>query len=115
MSDYQQRFAKFCAKFQGYEDVVQRMVGMFIQDAPVRLAQAKDGSESRDWEAVIKAAHSLVNIAGTMQAFEVAELARKMEAAARARSYDEFAQLCDAVQLELDSILAVLASSCDTN
>ncbi|MFW6363892.1 MAG: Hpt domain-containing protein [Spirochaeta sp.] len=108
MNQYLHRYEKFVAKFAGHEEVVRRMAGMFLSDAPQRLEQISTASELRDWEGVMSAAHSLVNIAGTMQAFEAAEQARKLEAAVRARAYHEIPELTDRLDQHLQNALQVL-------
>ncbi|AFG36466.1 Hpt domain-containing protein [Spirochaeta africana] len=110
MNHYTQRFERFVARFSGHEEVVARMAGLFLQDAPRRLDEIDSGYRERDWERVITAAHSLVNIAGTMQAFEAAEQARKLEAAVRARAYAEIPQLSSCLQSDLQQALQVVHS-----
>ncbi|GAB6088953.1 Hpt domain-containing protein [Spirochaeta dissipatitropha] len=102
------RFQKFSCKFEGFEDVFARMVSLFLQDVPQRRFEISSAVENRNWEDAGKAAHSLVNITGTMQAFESAELARKFEAAIRARAYNELPTLLADLDMELESSLAVV-------
>lgn len=108
MNQYQQRFTKFSHKFDGHEAVFERMITIFLQDAPQRLDEIRDAHGEHAWEEISRAAHSLVNIAGTMQAFEAAEQARKLEAAVRARAYRELPDLIDSVETEIGLALAVV-------
>lgn len=105
----EKRFQKFSRKFDGFEDVFARMVSLFLQDVPQRRLEIESAVEKRNWEDAGKAAHSLVNITGTMQAFESAELARKFEAAVRARAYNELPELLAELDSELESSLSVVS------
>lgn len=108
MNQYQLRFAKFANRFAGHTEVFERMIQLFLCDSPDRLEQIQAGRSEHDWERVAAAAHSLVNITGTMQAFEAAEVARKLEASVRARAYTELDQLVPALEQQIDSALLVV-------
>ncbi len=108
MAGFERRFNTFAKKFEGHEAVLRQMVELFLQDVPARMAEVREGLQQQDWPAVSKAAHSLVNITGTMQVFEAAKTAKEMDIAVEDREYSKLTALFDSLDTEITSALAVL-------
>jgi histidine phosphotransfer protein HptB len=63
-------------------DVVQRVIGMFLEDSAGRLARAGEALQRSDWILLRREAHSLRGSAGILGADVVREAAGRLEAAA---------------------------------
>lgn len=75
--------------------LVGQMVRLFIENAPERLRQAREGFESGEPERVERASHALRSSAANLGATEVSVLARRMEEAVRAGEGEEARRLLD--------------------
>ncbi len=69
--------------FVGSEDVLAQMLGLFETQARERLAELDAALASGDAESGRKTLHSLVNIAGAVRAYALADLARRAGEALR--------------------------------
>lgn len=68
----------------GKEALVARMVGMFVTNAPARLATMRASLDSGDIDGVVHGAHSLKSSAGQLGAIGLQHLLASIEADARA-------------------------------
>lgn len=60
-----------------------QMIRLFLENAPERLREVREGFESDELERVERASHGLKSSAANLGATAVTELARRMEEAAR--------------------------------
>jgi histidine phosphotransfer protein HptB len=66
------------------EDLINELIDAFLDDAPRMIAAMRAGLEAGDVESVRRNAHSLKSNAETFGATELADVAREVEALARA-------------------------------
>jgi CheY-like chemotaxis protein/HPt (histidine-containing phosphotransfer) domain-containing protein len=64
--------------------VLAEFVGMFVTQAPERIAEIRSALERGDFERMAAVAHSLKGASGNLGAKEVAEISRRLEHAGRA-------------------------------
>jgi HPt (histidine-containing phosphotransfer) domain-containing protein len=69
------------------------VVGTFLRNAPLRLAEARRGIAINDAAAIAKAAHALAGSCGTVGATPLGELAGRLESLARAGALADAAGL----------------------
>jgi len=62
--------------FQGSEEVLGQMLALFVTQAPQRQAEMSAALDKDSPETARRALHSLVNIAGAIRAYGLAELAK---------------------------------------
>lgn len=67
---------------KGTDDFVREVAALFLEDAPLRLAQVRDAVASMRPDDAASAAHALKSSAGHMGATRVRELAQEIESAA---------------------------------
>jgi hypothetical protein len=101
--------------FTQSEDVLSQMLTLFLLQVPERLAEIDSGLNS-DHEIARKALHSMVNIAGAIRAYGLAELAKHVgeslklgdEALARSQAED-LRREAAYVQVQVRGMLEALA------
>ena len=96
--------------FVGSEDVLAQMLGLFETQARERLAELDAALASGDAEAGRKTLHSLVNIAGAVRAYVLADLARRAGEALRGDDLPTAREL--AVGLRAEAALVLRQSAC---
>ena len=78
------------------EDMVERMVGVFVKEAQRRLSAIKEGLTTVDFESIETEAHTLKSNAATFGALKLAELAKIIESASKAKDetvvFDTYAE-----------------------
>ncbi|MBL8797243.1 MAG: Hpt domain-containing protein [Planctomycetia bacterium] len=87
---------------------VQKMIALFVEHTPPRLAGIRQGLAQGDLAAVEFAAHSLKSSAGNLGADRVQELAQEIESLAAARQGDTLPTLAVELGTELDAVIAWL-------
>ncbi len=68
--------------------LVRTLVRLVLEELPGRLARVEAAVAARDAAALAPAAHSLISTTGNFGAFQVSELARRIELAAPAAEWD---------------------------
>lgn len=96
--------------FVGSEDVLAQMLGLFETQARERLAELDAALASDDAAAGRKTLHSLVNIAGAVRAYVLADLARRAGEALRGE--DVTAARKVAVGLRAEAALVLRQAAC---
>ncbi|HUT34725.1 MAG TPA: response regulator [Planctomycetota bacterium] len=86
----------------GDADLFREVAGIFLEDCPRRLAEARSALERGDPEGLRRAAHTLKGAAGTICAVGVHRAARDLEDAARQGPNGPCAHLLDRLQTQLD-------------
>jgi HPt (histidine-containing phosphotransfer) domain-containing protein len=81
--------AAFARQTGGDADLRQEIIGMFLEDCPVRVAAVRAAVEQRDAPALVSAAHSLKGICGYLSAVAAREQAAHLEQIGRLGRLDE--------------------------
>jgi HPt (histidine-containing phosphotransfer) domain-containing protein len=81
-------------------EVVGSLVDVFLEEAPVRLAELSSGLEAGDAVLVGRAAHTLKSNALTFGALGLADLAQRLELTARSGDLSDARPLVEHVALE---------------
>ena len=99
----------------GGRDLVQRMVRLFLENTPQRIAAAQAGLRTRDWSAVERAGHSMKSSAAYLGLVSLAARAGRIEALAADGDeqglnvvVQEASDLLPAVRTHLQKLLARL-------
>ncbi len=87
-------------------DVLESILQIFLEEAPQRVAAIRQGVQDGDHHAVKKAAHSLANTTGTLEAERALLLARATEEAARSADH---ALVTERAGLLLDEVERILS------
>ncbi len=69
--------------FDDAPDVLESILEIFSEEAPARVEAIRGALDQPDFQAIKKAAHSLANTTGTLQAERALQLSRATEEAAR--------------------------------
>ena len=69
-----ERLARF-----GGPTLVQQMIALFLEEAPRRIARARDALDGGDWPTVQQVAHSLKSSCAQMGALAMRDLSRQIE------------------------------------
>src|SRR6266853_473375 len=86
----------------GGPDFVRKMIDLFLEEAPGRLRDARNGEKAGDIGAIAAAAHSLKSSAHNFGASSLARTAEKIENLTRSSSCENLGALLD----ELDRAFA---------
>jgi HPt (histidine-containing phosphotransfer) domain-containing protein len=87
-------------------EVLESILHIFLEEAPQRVAAIRHGVREGDHDAVKKAAHSLANTTGTLEAERALLLARATEEAARSADH---ALVTERAALLLDEVERILS------
>ncbi|MDQ3697552.1 MAG: Hpt domain-containing protein [Gemmatimonadota bacterium] len=85
----------------GGEPLVRDMVALFLETIPLRLAAAREGSERGDFAVIKLAARSMKSNCRQLGAYEMRDLAERVERAASALELAPVPALLDALDSEL--------------
>ena len=92
----------------GDEDLLMELFGVFLKDAPGKLARLKEALREGRLKEVEQLAHSFKNTCGTLGAQICFQISGRLEAAARKERRDEVAPLAADLLNQLDRLVAVL-------
>lgn len=95
--------------FAGSEDVLAQMLGLFEGQARQRLAELDEALAGGDTATGRKTLHSMVNIAGAVRAFTLADLARRMGEALRSEDITAARVLAATLHAEAALVLRQVA------
>lgn len=93
------------AQYASAPDVLSEVLDIFLEEAPQRLESIRAGLEQDDPEKVKKAAHSLANTTGVLDAERALRLSRATEESAREGNGEEMSKRAEALIREVDDIL----------
>jgi CheY-like chemotaxis protein/HPt (histidine-containing phosphotransfer) domain-containing protein len=93
----------------GIEETVDRILGVFAEDAPVRMAVLEGAVAGGQGGEIRMAAHAYKSAAATIRAENLAELLSQIEHAGSAGDVHHAAELIGQVRNESDSVLSYLA------
>ncbi len=95
----------------GAADAVDEMLGLFLADAPQRMATLERAAAMDDIESVTQAAHAYKSAAGTIRATLLHELLGSLEKESRDENAGQVAELLIRVREEHASVMAYLRSA----
>ena len=90
----------------GDRRLLRELVGVFVEEAPGRLAELRRGAAARDAATVERVAHSLKGSAGLLGAASLQAASAELEERAVAKRVDGVADLVARVEGELERVLA---------
>lgn len=91
--------------FSGSEDVLAQMLALFETQARDRIVELDAALAVGDAASGRKTLHSVVNIAGAVRAYALAELARRAGEALRAEDIPSARKLADSLRAEAELVL----------
>lgn len=92
----------------GGVELAQRMLALFLQYTPQRLAAAREGFETGDMEAIGRAVHSLKSTAGHLRATRIQELASVIEHLVMTEQRDAIAEPLGALEAAYARVAPIL-------
>ena len=92
----------------GGPTLVGKMVSLFLENAPDRMAAIRTGTEGSDWSTVERGAHSLKSSAANLGAEPLRGLASQMEKAAERVDASEIRGLLPAMEELFEATLRAL-------
>lgn len=90
----------------GDRRLLRELVGVFVEEAPGRLAELRRGAAARDATTVERVAHSLKGSSGLLGAATLQAASAELEERALAKRVDGLADLVARVEGELERVLA---------
>lgn len=98
----------FVRNYQENTAVLQEILRLFREEAPLRISTIEEGLARDDFKTVAEAAHSLANTCGTLQSDGGTLAARQLETAARGSDPDGCNQALAALSREVQAILSAI-------
>jgi HPt (histidine-containing phosphotransfer) domain-containing protein len=92
----------------GSAGLLQQVVRLYFQSAPALLSDLRRGFDGHDNELLKRAAHTLKSSSGNLGAMHLADLCRRIEAAARAGTFGPDVPRADEVDTEFERVRAAL-------
>ncbi len=89
--------------------LVQRMLELFLEHAPQRLALARTGFIEGDFDVISRAAHLLKSTAGHMRMSRIQELADLIEHLALTQQYDAIAEPLQEIEAAFTRVVPIIA------
>ena len=91
--------------------LVNKVIGAYLLDAPVRLAQLRSAAEAGDSLALRKAAHAMKSSSANVGAEQLAALCKALETIGREDTVDGAECLLDEVESQVPRVLAALQNT----
>jgi HPt (histidine-containing phosphotransfer) domain-containing protein len=92
----------------GIGETADRILVVFLEDAPGRMADLETALRQQDGSAIRMAAHVFKSAAATIRAETLAQLLGRIEAAAESGDLDGATELLPRVRAEVDSVQSFL-------
>jgi HPt (histidine-containing phosphotransfer) domain-containing protein len=92
----------------GATGLLSQVVRIYLESAPALLAQLRRGLDGSDRELVRQAAHSLKSSSANLGAVRLAELCKRLEAAARSGTFGPDTPAAQEVEAEFRRVQAAL-------
>jgi len=87
------------------------VIGAYLLDAPVRLAQLRSAAEAGDYLTLRKAAHAMKSSSANVGAEQLAALCKALETIGREDTVDGAECLLDEVESQIPRVLAALQNT----
>ena len=101
-------FDSLLEKLDGDRELVEEIVGMFLEDYPVRIAALRDAMSAGDASALGDAAHTLKGAISNFGAEAAQEAAFDLERRGREARLDGIDSACKLFEAEADRVIAEL-------
>jgi CheY-like chemotaxis protein/HPt (histidine-containing phosphotransfer) domain-containing protein len=98
------------ARVGGDRALLAEMIRLFADDAPQNVDRIREAIDSRDGDALRRAAHALKGAAGNFEAADVVRAARTLEEMGQSGRFDEHAAAWHTLTVEMDRLMARLTS-----
>lgn len=92
--------------FEGSEDVLEQMLGLFLVQAAERMAQLDAHLAAWDVMAARAVLHSLINISGAVRAYAMSDLAKSVGDAVKREDRSQALAAARALGREAETVLA---------
>ncbi len=92
------------------EDLLNKIITIFLNDAPERLKELREAVNSRDAPSVNRSAHTLKSSCAHLGALKLSSLFKEMEAMGRTNSLEHASELLSQVESEFVEVEAALRS-----
>jgi len=86
-------FAKMLDRFDHDQELIREVMTVFVAETPERARRIEDAAARGDMEGLVRLAHSLKGVCGTIHAEPLRELCYRVEMAARAGEAQVTAEL----------------------
>jgi two-component system, sensor histidine kinase and response regulator len=92
----------------GGSTLVIKMIGLFLENAPLRVKEIHQAEEQNNWEGIFQAVHKLKSSSGNFGAHSLFELCGKIEAQIRGKQTHGLTPHLRELERLLECVLAVL-------
>lgn len=89
----------------GGSSLVQKMIDLFLENAPLRIAEMHQREETQDWEGVCQSVHKLKSSVGNFGAHELFALCAQIEEMIREKRIEGIAPLLRNLEVLLTHVL----------
>jgi HPt (histidine-containing phosphotransfer) domain-containing protein len=100
--------AQVLARVGGDRQLLAEISRLFVDDAPMHLARIRQAIDSRDADALRRAAHTLKGAAATFEAESLVAAARALEDIGRDHRFDEIDAAWRTIEYESDRLVRIL-------
>jgi HPt (histidine-containing phosphotransfer) domain-containing protein len=98
------------ARVGGDRELLAEMIRLFADDAPQTVNRIREAIETRDGDALRRAAHTLKGAAGNFEAADVVRAARTLEEMGQSGRFDDHATAWRTLTIEMDRLMARLTT-----
>jgi two-component system, sensor histidine kinase and response regulator len=102
------------ARVGGSHEVLQEIIGLFIEDCPNLMDAIRTALAAGDSQAVYRAAHTLKGSVGNFEAHAAVEIAQRLEARAREGNITAATTVFAALEIEIQAVLKSLSGTEET-
>lgn len=92
----------------GGSSLVVKMIGLFLENAPLRIQEIHQAEEQNNWEGVFQAVHKLKSSSGNFGAHSVFELCGKIEILVRSKQTEGLIPQLRELESQLECVLTAL-------
>jgi HPt (histidine-containing phosphotransfer) domain-containing protein len=105
------RYKELLALMEGDRDLLQELIGVFLEDAPLRIEGVRRALADGDADALYKAAHALKGSAGNFGAPNVVGRATQLEALAQQHDLEAAATQFTSLVADMDDLVGELMAA----
>jgi two-component system sensor histidine kinase/response regulator len=99
------------ARVGGSLEVLQEIIGLFLEDCPKLMQEIREGLEKGDSAAIYRAAHTLKGSVGNFDAVETVAIAQRLEARAREGNLGACKTVFESLETEVKALMTLLAGT----
>jgi two-component system, sensor histidine kinase and response regulator len=99
------------ARVGGSHEVLQEIIGLFLEDCPNLLEAIRTALAAADAQAVYRAAHTLKGSVGNFEAHSAVEIAQRLEARAREGDIAAATAVFAALEIEIQAVMKSLSGT----